>query len=119
MVNRGPGVGGQGPGKRFHSRCLAPLTRHPHLRVAHGLAVLALSIVALVPVAGTAGLIQQSLQLDLAGQPQDRNRLWIARGKLAALVRAEIAATCAGPGDYEQELAHLAPYLGTEGRRKA
>ena len=59
------------------------------------------------------------LERHLAGQPQDRNRLWIARGKLAALVRAEIAATCAGPGDYEQELAHLAPYLGTEGRRKA
>lgn len=59
------------------------------------------------------------LERHLAGEPQDRNKLWIARGKLAGLVRGEISATCASPDDYERELAHLAPYLGPAGREKA
>ncbi|MGH7150120.1 MAG: RNA polymerase sigma factor [Planctomycetota bacterium] len=45
------------------------------------------------------------------GRPQDRNRLWIARGKLLARIRHEIALTCSSPEQVEEELAHLAPYL--------
>lgn len=59
------------------------------------------------------------LERHLAGEPQDRNKLWIARGKLAGLVRGEIAATCASTEDYERELAHLAPYMGLADRKKA
>ncbi len=48
----------------------------------------------------------------IAGRRQDRNKLWIARKKLAALIRQEVAFTCATRADYEQELAYLAHYLG-------
>src|SRR5262245_3806967 len=48
----------------------------------------------------------------LNGQPQDRNRLWIARGKLAAEIRREVAQTCATREDYEEEMGHLCQYLG-------
>jgi RNA polymerase sigma factor (sigma-70 family) len=48
----------------------------------------------------------------LAGQPQDRNRLWIARGKLAAEIRKEVAQTCLSPEDFEEEMRHLSQYLG-------
>ena len=47
----------------------------------------------------------------LCGEKQDRQKLWIARGKLAALVRNEVALTCSGREDYEEELAYLASYL--------
>ena len=47
----------------------------------------------------------------LDGQVQDRNRLWIARRKLAALLKNEVAFTCATQADFEDELAHLAQYL--------
>lgn len=47
----------------------------------------------------------------LDGAKQDRNRLWIARGKLQALVRDEVAQTCSSPEELEDELALLSPYL--------
>jgi RNA polymerase sigma factor (sigma-70 family) len=51
------------------------------------------------------------LEGHLAGQRQDRNKLWIARKKLAALIRQEVAHTCATRADYEAELAYLSQYL--------
>jgi RNA polymerase sigma factor (sigma-70 family) len=42
----------------------------------------------------------------------DRNRLWIARGKLTAYVRHEVALTCRSSAEIEEELSALAPYLG-------
>ncbi len=47
----------------------------------------------------------------LAGQPQNRNKLWIARRKLAAEIRRQVAYTCATREDFDEEMAHLAPYL--------
>ena len=47
----------------------------------------------------------------LAGIKQDRNKLWIARRKLAALVRREIVLTCRSRDEIEREIASLAPYL--------
>ncbi len=47
----------------------------------------------------------------LAGRPQGRNRLWIARGKLLARLRHEVALTCSSPEEVEEELAHLGPYF--------
>ena len=47
----------------------------------------------------------------LAGITQDRNKLWIARRKLASLVRREIAVTCRSRAEIEREMAALAPYL--------
>jgi hypothetical protein len=55
----------------------------------------------------------------LCGEKQDRQKLWIARRKLAALVRHEVALTCAGREDYEDELAYLAPYLRPRGADKS
>ena len=54
----------------------------------------------------------------LAGQPQNRNKLWIARRKLAAEIRREVAFTCATREDFEEEMAHLAPYLRPRNRGK-
>lgn len=51
------------------------------------------------------------LQHHLAGEKQDRGKLWIARGKLKALIRHEIALTCRSPEEIEEEYALLAPYL--------
>ncbi len=51
------------------------------------------------------------LEGHLAGQPQSRNKLWIARKKLAAEIRREVAFTCATREDFDEEMAHLAPYL--------
>jgi hypothetical protein len=50
----------------------------------------------------------------LNGQTPHRNKLWIARRKLAALVRRQIALTCRTPAELEDELACLAPYLRPE-----
>jgi hypothetical protein len=47
----------------------------------------------------------------LAGEPQTRNKLWIARGKLRALIRDEVAQTCASPEQLDDELAYLEGYL--------
>jgi RNA polymerase sigma factor (sigma-70 family) len=51
------------------------------------------------------------LRRHLGGEKQDRNRLWIARRKLGALIRREVADTCASPEDFEDELAYLSRYL--------
>lgn len=51
----------------------------------------------------------------LEGRPHDRNRLWIARRKLTALVRAEVAETCASAEDFADEIARLGPYLAADG----
>ncbi len=51
------------------------------------------------------------LQGHLSGQPQNRNKLWIARKKLASQIRREVAYTCATPIDVEQEMAYLSRYL--------
>ena len=47
----------------------------------------------------------------LAGLKQDRNKLWIARRKLASLLRREIAVTCRSRDEIAREMAALAPYL--------
>jgi len=51
------------------------------------------------------------LQNHLEGRTQDRNRLWIARGKLLARIRHEVALTCESPEEVEEEMSHLGPYL--------
>ncbi len=51
------------------------------------------------------------LEAHLVGAAQDRNKLWIARNKLAALIRREVAFSCATHADYEAELAYLARFL--------
>jgi RNA polymerase sigma factor (sigma-70 family) len=51
------------------------------------------------------------LQGHLDGVAQDRNRLWIARRKLAALLKNEVAFTCLTQADFEDELAYLAQFL--------
>jgi DNA-directed RNA polymerase specialized sigma24 family protein len=64
-----------------------------------------------------AGLRQTSprsydvLRNHLSGQAADRNKLWIARRKLAALIRREIGMTCRSAEELEAEVARLAPYL--------
>lgn len=56
------------------------------------------------------------LRSHLREQSPDRNKLWIARGKLASLIRREIARTCRSPEEVEAELASLAPYLRPAGK---
>jgi RNA polymerase sigma factor (sigma-70 family) len=56
------------------------------------------------------------LQGHLDGMPQDRNKLWIARKKLAALLKNEVAFTCQTQADFEDELAYLAQYLRPSAR---
>jgi RNA polymerase sigma factor (sigma-70 family) len=51
------------------------------------------------------------LEGHLSGEPQDRNKLWIARRKLAAHIRREVAYTCATRDDFQEEIAYLARYL--------
>jgi RNA polymerase sigma-70 factor (ECF subfamily) len=51
------------------------------------------------------------LRRHLDEEAVDRNRLWIARKKLSAFVRHEIAMTCRSPQEIEEERALLAPYL--------
>jgi hypothetical protein len=47
----------------------------------------------------------------LEGRPQNRNKLWIARRKLAALIRDEIVQTCSSPEAFEDEVACLSQHL--------
>jgi RNA polymerase sigma factor (sigma-70 family) len=54
------------------------------------------------------------LQEHLRGQTPHRNKLWIARRKLSALIRQEIARTCRTPEELEAEVASLSPYLRPE-----
>jgi len=53
----------------------------------------------------------QVLRAHLAGVKQDRNRLWIARRKLIARIRAEVAMTCSSPAEFEEEVAYLSAFL--------
>jgi len=53
----------------------------------------------------------EDLKAHLDDQEVDRNRLWIARKKLSAFVRHEIAMTCRSPSEIEEERRILAPYL--------
>jgi DNA-directed RNA polymerase specialized sigma24 family protein len=54
----------------------------------------------------------EALSRHVAGEEVHRNKVWIARGKLAALIRREIALTCRGPEEIEEEWRSLAPFLG-------
>lgn len=51
------------------------------------------------------------LEGHLEGRRQDRHRLWIARRKLVALIRREIALTASSPELFEEEVAYLSRYL--------
>jgi DNA-directed RNA polymerase specialized sigma24 family protein len=51
------------------------------------------------------------LRAHLDGTPQDRQKLWIARKKLIALIRDEVARTCSSKEELEDELAYLSPFL--------
>jgi RNA polymerase sigma factor (sigma-70 family) len=53
----------------------------------------------------------------LGGKSPHRNKLWIARSKLSALIRQEIGKTCRTPEELEDEVASLSPYLrpGSDG----
>lgn len=53
----------------------------------------------------------ETLKGHLRGDSPDRNKLWIARRKLASLLRREIAMTCRSPEELDAELANLSPYL--------
>ena len=55
------------------------------------------------------------LEGHLNGEPQNRNKLWIARRKLTALIRDEVAQTCTSPEAFEDELAYLSQYLQPRG----
>jgi DNA-directed RNA polymerase specialized sigma24 family protein len=54
------------------------------------------------------------LRAHVAGDSQDRNKVWIARRRLVALIREEIAFTCASREEFEQEIAALGIYLRPE-----
>ena len=51
------------------------------------------------------------LREHLGGHAQPRNKLWIARQKLAALIRREVAYTCVGHDEFEAEMAYLTQFL--------
>jgi DNA-directed RNA polymerase specialized sigma24 family protein len=53
----------------------------------------------------------ETLRDHLGGQSPHRNKLWLARRRLAALIRQEIARTCRTPEELEAEVACLSPYL--------
>jgi RNA polymerase sigma factor (sigma-70 family) len=53
----------------------------------------------------------EALQQHLDGKKVHRNRLWIARNKLRALLRREVALTCRDPEEMEAEYRRLAPWL--------
>jgi RNA polymerase sigma factor (sigma-70 family) len=59
----------------------------------------------------TSPRYHEVLRNQLRGQSPDRNKLWIARRKLASLIRREIAITCRSPEEVEAEVASLSPYL--------
>lgn len=47
----------------------------------------------------------------LDGRKQNRNKLWIARKKLVAYLRHEVALTCSSPRELEDELEYLSQFL--------
>lgn len=57
------------------------------------------------------------LRAHLAGEPQDRQKLWIARGRFAARLRHEIALTCSSAADLAEEIAHFGPLLARGGEK--
>lgn len=67
---------------------------------------------ALARLAEESPAYHEVLKRHLDGASGDRNKLWIARKKLKALLRREIAFTCRSPEEIEEEMASLRPYLG-------
>ena len=65
----------------------------------------------------TIGAVISRSKGTLLPPAQDRNKLWIARKKLTALIRDEIAYTCQSTDQIEAELAYLSGYL--DSRRKS
>ncbi|MBI1850017.1 MAG: hypothetical protein HYR85_06705 [Planctomycetes bacterium] len=51
------------------------------------------------------------------GKPSDRNKVWIARGKLVALIRREIAFTCESHDEFEEEARYLATFLRPDSKK--
>ena len=51
------------------------------------------------------------------GKPTDRNKVWIARGKLVALIRREIAFTCESHEEFEEEARYLATFLRPDSKK--
>ncbi len=47
----------------------------------------------------------------LDGEKQDRQKLWIARRKLIARIRAEVMKTCRDHAEFEDEVAYLSRFL--------
>ena len=66
---------------------------------------------AMIRLEGSDSPYYQVLRGHLSGAAQDRSKLWIARKKLIALIRDEVARTCSSPEQVEEELAHLSPFL--------
>ena len=51
------------------------------------------------------------LRRHLSGVKQEKQKLWIARKKLSAGIRREVALTCSSPAELEAELAYLSTFL--------
>ncbi len=51
------------------------------------------------------------LREHLEGLKPDRQKLWIARGKLVSFIRREIAGTCRSSQEVDEEVLSLSPYL--------
>lgn len=73
--------------------------------------VLHLSHVAIEKLREEGSPYYEVLAGHIAGLPQERRRLWIARRKLISLIRHEIAMTCASHEEFEQEAAYLSRFL--------
>jgi RNA polymerase sigma factor (sigma-70 family) len=52
-----------------------------------------------------------ALRDHLDGKAVDRNKIWIARGKLVSLIRREIAFTCASHEEFLEEAGYLSAFL--------
>jgi len=52
-----------------------------------------------------------ALEAHLEGRERDRQKVWIARKKLLALIRDEVARTCSSQAEFEQEVAYLSAFL--------
>jgi hypothetical protein len=78
--------------------------------------ILCLAERAMVRLADSGSPYYAVLRDHLSGAPQNRNKLWIARKKLIALIRDEVARTCSTPEQLEDELAYLSPFLRPDQR---
>jgi RNA polymerase sigma factor (sigma-70 family) len=56
-----------------------------------------------------------ALKDSLEGRAHDRQKVWMARKKLVALIRDEVMRTCSSHQDFEQEVAYLTRFLGRGG----